>query len=656
MTTDPLFADALGTDGITGTLDDDLQLSADSPAIDSGDNDSIAESTDLDGNARFYDDTGVVDTGNGSVPIVDMGAYERQSNTPPPEIMVTGQEQEIDNGDSSPDTLDDTDFGSLAIGNTLNHTFTISNNGSADLTLAGSPSVTLTNATHFTVTQPTSTTLSSGQSTTFTLTFAPQSTGTFSDTVTIANNDADETPYTFVISGTGALADLNLVKTVTPASVQPGQTITYTLTFSNIGSADADENAVITDTLPLSLTVQKVISSGDVVITRTFSSQTAEVFETSAVSIGAGGIITITAIVTQPLTAGVIITNRATITTTYDTDSANNEAEVGLTINNSAPVLNVISNQTITETETLTFSITASDGNGDTLTYGLSNAESGMILDSSGHFTWTPTSGTKGLYTITVVVTDTHGLTDGTTVLITVKGALPKLVITKTVALSGSNPAVPGDPLTYIIVLANHGQGDADDVTVQDTLPTGVSGSNLDWTGLVTASESLTFTIVATVTDEAGYGAIVLNTATYDHSSGSGSDMVGFTVISDTTAPPDPTLITPVNDSTITNTDSLTFSWSSVTDDQSGLDYYTLQVDSSEDGLSIQASSDSITTTQNSYTPTNALANGDYVWTVTAHDKVGNVSSGGLTATFTISVTTVSTSTTVYLPIVIMGN
>ncbi len=130
-------------------------------------------------------------------------------------------------------------------------------------------------------------------------------------------------------------------------------------------------------------------------------------------------------------------------------------------------------------------------------------------------------------------------------------------------------------------------------------------------------------------------------------------DNTGFTVISDTTAPADPTLITPADASTITNTDSLTFSWSAVTDNLSGLDYYTLQVDSSNDGLSIQASTDSITTTQTSYTPT-ALANGVYIWTVRAHDMVGNISTG-LTATFTISATATSTDTTIYLPIVIMS-
>jgi len=38
--------------------------------------------TDLDGNARFVDDPYTPDTGSGTPPIVDMGAYEFQADCP----------------------------------------------------------------------------------------------------------------------------------------------------------------------------------------------------------------------------------------------------------------------------------------------------------------------------------------------------------------------------------------------------------------------------------------------------------------------------------------------------------------------------------------------------------------------------------------------
>ncbi len=74
---DPLFADPNGTDGIIGTDDDNLRLLPGSPCIDAADSDSVPSDTfDIDGLPRFYDDTHTIDTGNGTKPIVDMGAHE----------------------------------------------------------------------------------------------------------------------------------------------------------------------------------------------------------------------------------------------------------------------------------------------------------------------------------------------------------------------------------------------------------------------------------------------------------------------------------------------------------------------------------------------------------------------------------------------------
>ncbi|UCG58894.1 MAG: PASTA domain-containing protein, partial [Phycisphaerales bacterium] len=64
-----------------------LRLSAGSPCIDAGANNMglIGITTDLDGNPRFVDDPATPDTGPGTPPIVDIGAYEFQ---PPPPPMV----------------------------------------------------------------------------------------------------------------------------------------------------------------------------------------------------------------------------------------------------------------------------------------------------------------------------------------------------------------------------------------------------------------------------------------------------------------------------------------------------------------------------------------------------------------------------------------
>lgn len=91
---DPAFADPTGPDGFAATLgDNDYSLGAGSPSIDAGDNGRIAADLadldgdgntaeevpfDLTGRARRVDDPGTPDTGVGTAPLVDHGAYERQ--------------------------------------------------------------------------------------------------------------------------------------------------------------------------------------------------------------------------------------------------------------------------------------------------------------------------------------------------------------------------------------------------------------------------------------------------------------------------------------------------------------------------------------------------------------------------------------------------
>ncbi len=91
----PQFADPLGADGIGGTADDDLRLTARSPAIDAGDNAAVPpdiDDADRDGDrserlphdharsVRFVDDALAKNVGLALPPtypaIVDLGAYE----------------------------------------------------------------------------------------------------------------------------------------------------------------------------------------------------------------------------------------------------------------------------------------------------------------------------------------------------------------------------------------------------------------------------------------------------------------------------------------------------------------------------------------------------------------------------------------------------
>lgn len=124
-----------------------------------------------------------------------------------PEIEIQGNSIEIVSGDVTPDLADHTDFGSTAVvGGTITRTFTILNTGGADLNLTGaSPYVSISgsHAADFTLTANPSTPIAASGSTTFDITFDPSAVGLREATISIANDDADEDPYTFAIQGTG---------------------------------------------------------------------------------------------------------------------------------------------------------------------------------------------------------------------------------------------------------------------------------------------------------------------------------------------------------------------------------------------------------------------------------------------------------------------
>ncbi|MCP4260082.1 MAG: choice-of-anchor D domain-containing protein, partial [Planctomycetes bacterium] len=124
-----------------------------------------------------------------------------------PEIEVMGNSQIIADGDTTPDTIDHTDFGSISISSgSVTRTFTIMNVGSEDLNLTGSPDrVVVTGGADFTITQQPTSSVASGGMTTFEVTFSPSSAGTKTATISIISNDYNENPYDFVLQGKGWL-------------------------------------------------------------------------------------------------------------------------------------------------------------------------------------------------------------------------------------------------------------------------------------------------------------------------------------------------------------------------------------------------------------------------------------------------------------------
>ncbi len=126
-----------------------------------------------------------------------------------PEISVTGNSLEIANGDNLANSLDHTDFGSMSVSSgTFVRSFTIHNIGTAALNLTGSPKVVISgsHAADFTLTLVPTSPVAVNGSTSFQISFDPSAIGERTATVSIDNDDADENPYSFAVSGSGRIA------------------------------------------------------------------------------------------------------------------------------------------------------------------------------------------------------------------------------------------------------------------------------------------------------------------------------------------------------------------------------------------------------------------------------------------------------------------
>ena len=107
----------------------------------------------------------------------------------------------------------------------------------------------------------------------------------------------------------------------------------------------------------------------------------------------------------------------------YSSDWSNVDQRPKLTVittQDHTPVMASIGPKTVDEESTLSFTVSASDVDGDVLIYSASGLPSGATFDSaSGSFTWTPANGQAGTYQVTFEVTDGQ-LIDSETITLTV--------------------------------------------------------------------------------------------------------------------------------------------------------------------------------------------------------------------------------------------
>ncbi|MEO7313013.1 MAG: choice-of-anchor D domain-containing protein, partial [Chitinophagaceae bacterium] len=124
-----------------------------------------------------------------------------------PEIDITGNGVSIADGDVTPSLTDHTDFGDVTTGNNLVRTYTVTNSGTANLTVSSiavsGPDMGLFTLGALTPASP----IAPAGSATFTVTFAPTTPGLKTATITVNNNDADESVYDFAIQGNAVGAE-----------------------------------------------------------------------------------------------------------------------------------------------------------------------------------------------------------------------------------------------------------------------------------------------------------------------------------------------------------------------------------------------------------------------------------------------------------------
>ncbi len=122
-----------------------------------------------------------------------------------PEIEVTGNLYNIVDGSLTTNTLNNTYFGSIDPASTdgITKSFTIKNIGNANLDIS-TINIVGSNTSNFILNNSTPISISPNDSITFEINFKPLSKGIKTAMLTIANNDASENPFSFVIKGEGS--------------------------------------------------------------------------------------------------------------------------------------------------------------------------------------------------------------------------------------------------------------------------------------------------------------------------------------------------------------------------------------------------------------------------------------------------------------------
>ncbi|QDV71242.1 Large cysteine-rich periplasmic protein omcB precursor [Rosistilla carotiformis] len=367
------------------------------------------------------------------------------------------------------------------------------------------------------------------------------------------DGDTDNSTNLTVDFGFFASSDLSITKADTPDPVVAGNTLTYTLTVLNNGPVDATGVTVV-DTLPTNVQIDTITTSQGT------STTNGNVVTVDVGSIANGGNATIVITVTVDPDVTSQISNTATVSGDQpDDDPSNNTATAPTDVNTQVDLVIAKVDQTapVSAGGTLEYVITVTNNGpsvatnvvvSDTLPTGLTfasgtasqgtvsnvgNAITGLLGTLASGASATITLMTDVASSVSGSISNTATVTsDGTETNTANNTATEQTPVGRTIDLAVTkqdsvDPVVPGNQMTYTLVVTNNGPSDASGVILTDVLPSGLTlVSNTATQGTVSSSGSTvtanlgnlasgaTATITLTVNVASSVTAAFTNTAT----------------------------------------------------------------------------------------------------------------------------------------------
>ena len=178
-------------------------------------------------------------------------------------------------------------------------------------------------------------------------------------------------------------------------------------------------------------------------------------------------------------------------------------SDVTVVVDNRAPTVDAISNQIIIIGSTFSYNVVANDVEGDTLSYSLTGAPTGMTIDNvTGVIDWTPTLATTA--TVNVLVNDGYDTTTESFV-IESKADAPGLTASETAIVLGSSSTDRSTQVSETYTVQNTGTQTITDITAEllnnagSTLSTDYAASAVISATTLNPGEFATVSVSATI-------------------------------------------------------------------------------------------------------------------------------------------------------------